>query len=83
MVSGPGTRIESPAETPQRMRSDPWRGPDGDPLAGHTSYGRPGESAAGFVARANTCLEGLEERLTRPGAQLLSTLLSERRDLTG
>jgi HK97 family phage major capsid protein len=83
LVTSPGTRIESPQETLQRMRSDPWRGPDGDPLAGHTSYGRPGETAAGFVARANTALEGLEERLTRPGAELLSTLLSERRDTRG
>jgi HK97 family phage major capsid protein len=83
LVTNPGTRIESPAETLQRMRSDPWRGPDGDPLRGHTSYGRPGESAAGFVARANTALEGLEERLTRPGAELLSSLLSERRDTPG
>jgi HK97 family phage major capsid protein len=31
------------------------------------------------VARANTALEGLEERLTHNGAELLSTLLSERR----
>jgi HK97 family phage major capsid protein len=83
LVTNPGTRIESPQETLQRMRSDPWHGPDGDPLRGHTSYGRPGESAAGFVARANTVLEGLEERLSRPGAELLSTLLSERRDTTG
>jgi HK97 family phage major capsid protein len=83
LVRNPGTRIESPQETLQRMQSDPWRGPDGDPLTGHTSYGRPGETAAGFVARANTALEGLEERLTRPGAELLSSLLSERRDLPG
>jgi HK97 family phage major capsid protein len=76
-------RIESADETLQRMRSNPWRAPDGDPLVGHTSYGRPGETAAGFVARANTALEGLEERLTRPGAELLSTLLSERRDDRG
>jgi hypothetical protein len=80
LVRNPGTRIESPQETLQRMHSDPWRGPDGDPLAGHTSYGRPGETAAGFVSRANACLEGLEERLTHDGAELLSTLLSERRD---
>jgi hypothetical protein len=83
LVANPGTRVESPQETLQRMRSDPWRGPDGDPLAGHTSYGRPGESAAGFVSRANTALEGLEERLTRPGAELLSSLLTERRDTPG
>jgi capsid protein len=83
LVRNPGTRIESPAETIQRMRSNPWRGPDGDPLAGHTSYGRPGETAAGFTARAHTALEGLEERLTRPGAELLSSLLSERRDTRG
>jgi HK97 family phage major capsid protein len=83
LVRNPGTRIESPAETLQRMRSDPWRGPDGDPLAGHTSYGRPGETAAGFVSRANTALEGLEERLTHDGAELLSSLLTERRDDRG
>lgn len=83
LVRQPGTRLESAAETLQRMRSNPWRGPDGDPLAGHTSYGRPGETAAGYAARANTALEGLEDRLTHDGAELLSTLLSERRDTRG
>ncbi len=75
----PGSRIESAAEIIQRA-GNPWRMSDGGPLAGHTSYGMPGESGAGFVARAHSCIEGLAERLTRPGAELLATLLSERRD---
>jgi HK97 family phage major capsid protein len=83
LVRQPGTRVESAGETLQRMRSNPWRNPDGGPLAGHTSYGMPGETSAGFTARASTALEGLEERLTHDGAELLSTLLSERRDTRG
>ena len=76
-----GDRLESAAETVGR--ANPWRGPDGDPLYGHTSYGRPGETAAGMAARANTCIETVSERLGHDGAELLSTLLSERRDTRG
>jgi hypothetical protein len=47
LVTNPGTRIESPQETLQRMRSDPWRGPDGDRLAGHTSYDRRARARPG------------------------------------
>jgi HK97 family phage major capsid protein len=83
LVGNPGTRVESADETLQRMRSNPWKGGDGGPLAGHTTYGVPGESVAGYAARANTALEGLEERLTHDGAELLATLLSERRDTRG
>ncbi len=71
LVRQPGTRIESAAETVQR--SNPWRSPDRGPLA-H-------ETGEGFVQRAHTCLETLESRLSHDGAELLSTLLSERRDL--
>jgi HK97 family phage major capsid protein len=69
-----GTRLETADETVQRMRSNPWRHEDG-PL--------DRETAAGLASRANTALEGLGERLTHDGAELLSTLLSERRDIRG
>jgi HK97 family phage major capsid protein len=69
-----GTRLETADETIQRMRSNPWRD-DSGPLNR--------ETAAGYVSRANTALEGLGERLTHDGAELLSTLLSERRDTRG
>jgi HK97 family phage major capsid protein len=68
-----GTRLETAAETVQR--ANPWRGPDRGPLT-H-------ETAQGFVARANTCIETVSERLGHGGAELLSTLLAERRDTRG
>jgi HK97 family phage major capsid protein len=68
-----GTRLETADETIQRM-GNPWRD-EGGPLNR--------ETAAGFVSRANTALEGLSERLTPAGAELLSSLLSERRDTRG
>jgi HK97 family phage major capsid protein len=71
LVREPGTRIESAQEVIQR--ANPWRDPDRGPLA-H-------ESGAGLIARANTAIETLESRLTHDGAELLSTLLAERRDL--
>ena len=75
LVREPGTRVESAAETIQRCRSNPWRDPDNGPLSR--------ETAAGLVQRAHTALEALESRLTHDGAELLSTLLSERRDRPG
>ena len=71
LVRQPGTRIESAAETVQR--ANPWRDSDRGPLTHETGQG--------FTQRAHTAIETLEERLTRDGAELLSTLLSERRDL--
>ena len=64
-------RLETPAETLQRMRTDPWReagGPLGNSL----------DSSAGLISRCHTALEGMEERLTRSGAQMLGNLMSER-----
>lgn len=63
-----GTRLETAAETVSR--ANPWAASDD-------------RSAAGYVARAHTALETVEERLTHDGAELLSTLLSERRDTRG
>lgn len=71
---GDRNRAESAADVLQRMRSNPWRGPDGDPLAGHTSYGR-GESGQGLISRAHGALEGLESQLTRDGAEKLAQQL--------
>jgi len=73
LVRNPGTRIESAAETVQRA-GNPWRD-DSGPL--------DRETAAGFVSRAHSAIEAVQERLTHDGAELLSTLLAERRDLTG
>jgi HK97 family phage major capsid protein len=67
-----GTRLESASETVQR--ANPWRD-DSGPLNRETS--------AGFIARANTAIETVAERLTHDGAELLSTLLAERRDVRG
>jgi HK97 family phage major capsid protein len=69
-----GTRIETAEETIQRA-GNPWRDPDRGPLDRETD--------AGFVSRAHSAIEAVSERLTPDGAELLSTLLSERRDLTG
>jgi hypothetical protein len=68
-----GTRIESPQETIQR--ANPWRDPDRGPLTHETSQG--------YVSRAHVALETLSERLTHDGAELLASLLSERRDTRG
>lgn len=74
LVKQPGiSRVESAQEVVQR--ANPWRDPDSGPLA-H-------ETAQGFVSRAHTALETLEDRLTHDGAELLATLLSERRDIPG
>jgi HK97 family phage major capsid protein len=70
LVRQPGTRLESAAETVSR--SNPWRDPDRGPLI-H-------ETAQGFVSRAHTAIETVSERLGHDGAELLATLLSERRD---
>jgi HK97 family phage major capsid protein len=67
-------RIETPAESIQRMRSDPWRD-QGGPLNR--------ESGPGLIARCHTALDGMEERLTRDGAQMLASLMSERPHPTG
>jgi hypothetical protein len=58
-------RLERPDEVIQRMRSNPWRDADG-PLAHRI------ESASGLVARAHTAIEGQSERLTGPGADMLT-----------
>lgn len=73
LVRNPGTRLESAAETIQRA-GNPWRD-GGGPLTLETS--------AGFVSRAHSALEAVSERLTPAGAELLSTLLSARRDTPG
>jgi HK97 family phage major capsid protein len=80
-ASGPGLvkdarhdRIETPAESIQRMRQDPWRD-SGAPL--------DRETGPGLIARCHTALEGMEERLTRNGAQMLGNLMSERPYATG
>ncbi len=82
LIRQPGTRLESAAETIQRA-GNPWRTQDGGPLAGHTTYGGTGETGAGFVSRAHSAIEAVQERLTHDGAELLSTLLAERRDTRG
>lgn len=68
-----GTRLETAQETVSR--ANPWRDDNGGPLVG--------ETAAGFISRAHTALETVSERLTDAGAELLATLLSERRDTRG
>ena len=68
-----GTRLETAAETIQRA-GNPWRD-DRGPLDRETS--------AGFVSRAHSAIEAVSERLTHDGAELLSTLLAERRDARG
>jgi HK97 family phage major capsid protein len=70
LVKQLGTRIETAQETVSR--ANPWRDPDRGPLTHETGQG--------FIARANTCIETVQERLGHDGAELLSTLLSERRD---
>ena len=68
-----GTRLETAAETIQRA-GNPWRD-DRGPLDRETS--------AGFISRAHSAIEAVSERLTHDGAELLSTLLAERRDGAG
>ncbi len=68
-----GTRLETAAETIQRA-GNPWRD-DRGPL--------DRETAAGFVSRAHSAIEAVSERLGHDGTELLSTLLSERRDTRG
>jgi HK97 family phage major capsid protein len=68
-----GTRLETAAETIQRA-GNPWRD-EGGPLNRETS--------AGFVTRAHSAVEAVSERLTHDGAELLSSLLVERRDDRG
>ncbi len=63
-------RLESPDEVIQRMGSNPWRHEDGP-------VGRA-ETMSGLVSRAHSAIEGMEERLSRSGAQKLAELLSER-----
>jgi HK97 family phage major capsid protein len=70
-------RLETPAESLQRMRSNLWRDGDGSPLANRM------DSGAGLVSRAHTALEGMEGQLTRDGAQMLGNLMSERPHATG
>jgi HK97 family phage major capsid protein len=78
LVKGLGDRRETGAEVIQRMRSNPWRAPDGGPLAGHTTYGGVGrETASGLISRAHTALEGLESTLTRGGCQRLAEAMAE------
>jgi hypothetical protein len=67
-------RIETPAESIQRMRTDPWRD-SGGPL--------DRETGPGLITRCHAALEGMEERLTRSGAQMLANLMSERPYPTG
>jgi HK97 family phage major capsid protein len=74
LVKGLGDRVETPAESIQRMRSDPWRD-SGGPLNR--------ETGAGLISRCHAALEGMEERLTRNGAQMLGNLLSERPSIYG
>jgi HK97 family phage major capsid protein len=73
LVCNPGTRVESAAETIQRA-GNPWRH-DGGPLNR--------ETAEGFIVRAHSAVEAVSERLSHDGAELLATLLSERRDDRG
>jgi hypothetical protein len=74
LVRQPGvSRIESAQEVVQRSGT-PWRMEQG-PLDRETS--------AGMLSRANTCIETVADRLGHDGAELLSTLLSERRDTPG
>jgi HK97 family phage major capsid protein len=69
LVTRMGDRLETPAESIQRMRTDPWRD-SGGPL--------DAETGRGLISRCHVALEGMEERLTRSGAQMLANLLSER-----
>jgi HK97 family phage major capsid protein len=73
LVRQPGTRLETPQEVVQRS-GNPWRD-QGGPLNR--------ETAAGFISRAHTAIEAVSERLTPAGAELLSSLLTERRDTAG
>jgi HK97 family phage major capsid protein len=73
LVKGLGDRAETAAEVIQRA-GNPWRGDDGSPLAGHTSYG-VGESGQGLISRAHTAIGALEGSLTRDGAEKLAEQL--------
>ena len=82
-ASGPGLvkdarhdRLETPAESLQRMGTDPWRD-QGGPLGNRL------DASAGLISRCHTALEGMEGRLTRDGAQMLANLMSERPHPTG
>lgn len=68
-----GTRLETAAETIQRA-GNPWR-EGGGPL--------DRETGAGFVSRAYTAIEAVQERLSHDGAELLASLLTERRETRG
>jgi HK97 family phage major capsid protein len=74
VVKGLGDRTETPAESLQRMRSNPWQD-GGGPLNR--------ETGAGLVTRCHAALEGMEDALTRDGAQMLANLMSERPSFTG
>ena len=59
-------RLESPAETLQRMRTDPWReagGPLGNSL----------DSSAGLISRCHTALEGMEDGSPGPARRCSRT----------
>jgi hypothetical protein len=69
LVKQTGYRLETPAESLQRMRTDPWRD-QGGPL--------DRETGAGYIARAHAAIEGMSERLTHDGSEKLAGLLSIR-----
>jgi HK97 family phage major capsid protein len=77
VVKGLGDRLETPGEILQRMRSNPWRTPDGGPLTDRA------DTAAGMVTRAHVALEGLESALTRNGCQKLAEAMSEQSSWPG
>jgi HK97 family phage major capsid protein len=71
-----GNRAETAGQIAARS-GNPWRMPDGGPLAGHTTYGGiGGESAAGVIARAHAALEALEAQLTRDGCERVADAMS-------
>ncbi len=75
LVKGLGDRRESPGETLQRMRSNPWRHEDG-PV-------NRADTLAGLIARCHTALEGLEPQLTRDGCQKVAEAFAEQTSWPG
>jgi HK97 family phage major capsid protein len=69
LVTRAGDQPETPQQTIQRMRSNPWRHEDG--LVNRA------DTADGLITRASIALEGLESTLTRDGCQKVADAFAE------
>lgn len=76
LVKGLGDGRRETADEVIARSGNPWRGADGGPLAGRTTYGLA-ESSAGVISRAHTALEALEDTLTRDGCQKLAEAFAD------